>query len=230
MLANNEIGTVQPMAADWRPLPGEGRPVPLRRRPGSGQDPLQRGEPQGRPGLHQRPQDVWAQGRWRPLRAPQAAGSAGAHHRRRWPRERDALGHASTSPESSGWVRRPSWVARDGRRGTPGWPRCAIGSATGIMEPPRPLLPQRLLEPTACRATSTLSFAFVEGEALMMALKDVAVQLRLRLHLGLPGAQLRASCLGRRGRAGPHLHPLRAGALQHRGGGRLRGSTSSRRR
>ena len=37
-----------------------------------------------------------------------------------------------------------------------------------------------------------LSFAYVEGEALMMGMRDVACQLRLGLHVGQPGAELRA--------------------------------------
>ena len=49
-----------------------------------------------------------------------------------------------------------------------------------------------------------MSFNFVEGESLIMGVKGIAVSLRLGLHLGQPGAQLRAA------RAGPQR---RTGAL-----------------
>ena len=67
-----------------------------------------------------------------------------------------------------------------------------------------------------------VSFAYVEGEALMMAIKDVAVSLRVRLHLGIARAVVRAARAGRGGGHGALLHPLRPRPLQHRGGGGLR--------
>ena len=69
-----------------------------------------------------------------------------------------------------------------------------------------------------------ISFAYVEGEALMMAIKDVAVSLGLGLHLGL--ARAVATCCARCGvdeEMAHTLDPLRPRPLQHRGRGRLRG-------
>ena len=69
-----------------------------------------------------------------------------------------------------------------------------------------------------------LSFAHVEGEALMIAMRDVAVSQRLGLHLGVARAVVRAARHGGAGRPGARLHPLRPRPLQHRGGGGPRGA------
>ena len=68
-----------------------------------------------------------------------------------------------------------------------------------------------------------ISFAYVEGEAMMMAHQGRGGLVGLGLHLGLAGAVVRAARAGRRGRAGAHLDSLRPRPLQHRGRGRLRG-------
>jgi cysteine desulfurase len=64
-----------------------------------------------------------------------------------------------------------------------------------------------------------VSFAFVEGEAMLMAMKEVAVS----SGSACTSALLRAPRHGRRRRPRPLVHPLRPRPLQHRGGGRLRG-------
>ena len=53
-----------------------------------------------------------------------------------------------------------------------------------------------------------VSFNFVEGESLIMAIKDLAVSSRLGLHLGQPGAVLRAARTGPQRRTGAQLDPL----------------------
>jgi cysteine desulfurase len=64
-----------------------------------------------------------------------------------------------------------------------------------------------------------MSFAYVEGESLLMGLKEIAVSSGERVHLGVARALVRAP-RARRGRGdGAHEHPLRAGAVQHGGGG-----------
>ena len=75
-----------------------------------------------------------------------------------------------------------------------------------------------------------MSFIYVEGESLLMGINDIAVSLRLGLHLGDAGAQLRAQGArpGRRRRT--QLHPLRHRPLQHQGRGRLRRGQAHRRR
>ena len=50
---------------------------------------------------------------------------------------------------------------------------------------------------------ANISFAYVEGEGLMMGIKDVAVSQRLGLHEREPGAELRPAGAGRRRRTGP---------------------------
>ena len=68
-----------------------------------------------------------------------------------------------------------------------------------------------------------LSFAFVEGEALMMGIKDVAVS----RGSACTSASLEPSYVLKALGVGDELahtqHPLRPRPLQHRGGGRLRG-------
>ena len=108
--------------------------------------------------------------------------------------------------------------------------RCASASATRIMGAARRGATSTARSSTACRATSTSRFNFVEGEGLMMAIKDVAVSSRLGLHVGEPRAELRAPRAGRRRRARALEHPLRPRALQHRGRGRLRGRPRGRAR
>ena len=81
---------------------------------------------------------------------------------------------------------------------------------------------------TGCRATSTSRFAYVEGEALMMAHQGRGGVVRLGLHLGL--ARAVATCCARSASSDELAHtldPLRPRPLQHRGGGRLRRSTWS---
>jgi cysteine desulfurase len=75
-----------------------------------------------------------------------------------------------------------------------------------------------------------VSFAFVEGEAMMMAIKDVAVLERLGLHEREPRALVRAARDGHRRRPRPLVDPLRPRPLHHGGGGRLRGQLVTARR
>ncbi len=63
MLANNEIGTVQPDRRDRRGRQGAGRDLPHRRRPGRRQDSVRRQRRARRPGVAVGAQDVRAEGR-----------------------------------------------------------------------------------------------------------------------------------------------------------------------
>ena len=67
-----------------------------------------------------------------------------------------------------------------------------------------------------------VSFAHVHGEALLMAPAEPGRQLRLGLHVGQRRAQLRAAALGIGDDLAHAQPPLRPGPLQHRGGDRLR--------
>ena len=146
--------------------------------------------------------------------------------RRRRPRARHALRHAQ----------RPGHRRlRQGRRARPGGARRRGGRACSAL---RDRLRRRASRPGldhALPSTASLEhrlpgnlnvcFAFVEGEALMMAIKDVAVSSGSACTSATLEPVLRAARHGRRRRAGPQLHPLRPRPLQHRGGGRLRRSS-----
>ena len=95
MAANNEIGVLQPIAEIGAHRQGKGRPVPHRRGAGRRQGSLRRQPEQSGPGVDQRAQDVWPQGRRRAVRAAaQPARAAGRADQRRRPRARHAVGHA----------------------------------------------------------------------------------------------------------------------------------------
>src|SRR3979490_3309760 len=73
-----------------------------------------------------------------------------------------------------------------------------------------------------------ISFNFVEGESLIMGIKDVAVSSGSALHLGEPRALVRPAGLGTFGRARPQLDSFYDRPLHHRGGDRLRGQAPAR--
>jgi cysteine desulfurase len=74
---------------------------------------------------------------------------------------------------------------------------------------------------SACRTTSTSASPIVEGESLMMAIKDVAVSSGSACTSASAGAVLRAARAGPPGRAGAQLDPLHHRPLHDRGGNRL---------
>ena len=75
-----------------------------------------------------------------------------------------------------------------------------------------------------------ISFAYVEGESLLMGINDVAVSSGLRLHVGQPRAVLRAEGAGRGRRPGALVDPVRPRPLDHRGGSGLRRREADERR
>ena len=66
-----------------------------------------------------------------------------------------------------------------------------------------------------------VSFNYVEGESLIMAVKDIAVSSGLGVHVGIAGAVVRASGTGPQRRARAQLDPLHDRPLHHRGRHRL---------
>ncbi len=82
MAANNEIGVIQPLAADRRGRARPGRAAPRRRGAGRRKDSDRRPRDAHRSAVPHGPQDVRAEGVRRALRA-KADGACAAHHRRR---------------------------------------------------------------------------------------------------------------------------------------------------
>ena len=70
-----------------------------------------------------------------------------------------------------------------------------------------------------------ISFNYVEGESLIMAIKGAGRFQRFGLHVGQPGAVLCAARAGPQRRAGAQLHPLHPGPLHDRTGNRLHDRT-----
>ena len=75
-----------------------------------------------------------------------------------------------------------------------------------------------------------VSFAFIEGESLMLALKDIAVSSgsAVRMRSSASRRLFCASRIGPRRRIGSQLHSLYAWALHNRRGNRLRGRAAQR--
>ena len=86
MLANNEVGTVNPVVEIGKVVKARGAIFHIDAVQGHGQDSVRRDQQPGGPGLALGPQDVRPQGRGRLVREAQAAG---AHHPdHRWRRSR----------------------------------------------------------------------------------------------------------------------------------------------
>ena len=92
MAANNEIGTIQPIARDRQGREGEGHPLPQRRDAGLRQAAARRRRARRRPPLRHRPQDLRPEGLRLPVGPLEGSARApdGADGRRR-PRARHAL-------------------------------------------------------------------------------------------------------------------------------------------
>ena len=213
---------MQPGRRDRRGRQGEGRAVPHRRGAGRRQDPVRR--------RTRRSADLVS------LSAHKMYGpkGVGALYVRRKPRVRitaiiDGGGHERGM--RSGTLNVPGIVgfgkaaelvpAGDGRRRRSARSRCASGCARGIMDRVTDTYVNGSLE-HRLPGNLNICFAYVEGEALLMALKDVAVSSGSACTSASLEPSLRAARARRRRRAGPHLDPLRHRSLQHRGRGRLR--------
>ena len=117
MLANNEIGTVQPLEEIGKITRERGVLLHSDAVQGVGKVDVRRAEDERRPRVAHGAQDLRPQGRRRALRAAQQA--ARAHRRadrRRRARARDALGHAERAAASSASARRARSCAARARR------------------------------------------------------------------------------------------------------------------
>ncbi len=127
MMVNNEIGVIQPIAADRRDLPRAGHHLPLRRGAGRGQAADRPRDAEGGPAHHHRAQDVRAEGHRRAVRAQEAARAHRAADPRRRARAGLPLRHAAHAPDRR--LRRGGahGQAGNGRPTASASARCATG-------------------------------------------------------------------------------------------------------
>ena len=173
MAVNNEIGVIQPLAEIGKICRERKVLFPHRRGAGVRQDPARRRRDEHRPDVDLRPQDLRAEGHRRALCPAQAARAAGGADPRRRAGARHALGHPADAA-----LRRPGRslrdrAARDGRGG-----RAAEGLRDRFHKKIKEQLPEVYLNgdlDSRIPGNLNLCFAYVEGEGLMMGIKDLAV-------------------------------------------------------
>ena len=95
----------------------------------------------------------------------------------------------------------------------PAW-RCATSCINGMHRAAAGVSTSTATWSTACPGNLNISFAYVEGEALMMGIKDRRVSSGSACTSASLRAVLRAARAGRRGGTGAHLDPLRPRPLQ----------------
>ena len=202
---------------------GEGRPVPHRRGAGGRQGAARRRGDGHRPAEPDRPQDLRAEGASARCTSARRTRGSGSSRRSTAAATSAACAPARCRCRSIVGLRR-----RPARSPARRWPRRAKRTfrlrerlRKGIMDK----LPESYLNghPTErLPGNANISFAYVEGEGLMMGIKDVAVSSGSACTQRQPGAELRAAGPGRRRRTGPLEHPLRPRPVHHRGGSRFR--------
>ena len=222
MLANNEIGTVNPVDEIGEVVKERGVLFHIDAVQGVGKIPFD---------VERAPAPTWCRCRRTRCTGPRASGALYVRRkprvrlhradRRRRARARHALGHA----ERAGHRRlRQGGGDRAGRDG--GGERAPAGAARaaapGHAGAGQRHLRQRLAGAPAARQPQHL-LRLRRGRGDDDGAQGRGGVVGVGLHLGLARAVLRAARAGRRRGAGAHLDPLRPRALQHRGRGRLRG-------
>ena len=110
---------------------------------------------------------------------------------------------------------------RDGRPRTSASACCATGCWTGLSQIEEVYVNGDMEHRVPHNLN--VSFNFVEGESLIMAIKDIAVSSGSACTSASPRAVVRAARAGPQRRARAQLDPLHRRPLHHRGGDRLRG-------
>ena len=173
MAVNNEIGVIQDIAAIGEICRARGIIFHVDAAQATGKVPIDLAHAQGRPDVLLGAQDLRPEGHRRAVRAPQAARAHRGADARRRPRARHALGHAADAPDRRHGRGVPARAARDGDRER-AHPDAARPAVAGPVARSRRSTSTATWS-SACRTTSTSSFNFVEGESLIMAIKDIAV-------------------------------------------------------
>jgi cysteine desulfurase len=173
MLVNNEIGVIQPIDEIGELCRKKGiifhcdaAPRPPARSRSTWKS------AEGRPDDLHRAQDLRPERHRRPVRAPQAARAPRSADARRRPRARPAFGHAADPPDRRHGRSLPHRQGRDGRRDR------AVKAlrdrlAKGLMEIEEVYINGDMEHRVPHNLN--VSFNFVEGESLIMAVKDLAV-------------------------------------------------------
>ena len=168
MHANNEIGTVQPVADAGRRRPQPRRAGPHRCRADGGQDPGRRRRARRRPAVDFGAQVRRPQGRRRavdPPRRPPACPSSPAGARSA------AAGRAPrTCRRSPAWAPRPTYARRARRRSGAARRGAARPARAGHPRPRARRRRQRRAAGRGCRTPPTSAFDRVESESLLIAL------------------------------------------------------------
>ena len=175
MFANNETGVIQPIAEIGKVCRAKQGPVPHRRHAGVRQSAARRRRDEHRSDEHLGAQDLRAQGHRRAVRpSPQAAGAARPADPWRRPRARQSLGHAQRAVDRRLRYRRPHRPRGHGRRGGAHPLACATTCATACSARSNNVFLNGSRE-HVLPGHLNISFAYIEGESLLMALKDVAL-------------------------------------------------------
>ena len=139
MAVNNEIGVIQDIPALAAIAKQAGALFHTDVAQAVGKIPLDADGSEGRSGLDQRPQDLWAEGGRSALRPPPATRASGAAVLRWRPGARPSVRHIARAAGRRAWRGMPLGPGGNEPRRRSGWPRCASGCWT-VCAPSCPVL------------------------------------------------------------------------------------------